>query len=40
MKNWAFEGKTKVFMVSDWLVGLDKLNVSGYKFKLTKSLNQ
>lgn len=30
---------TQVFMGSDWLVGLDKLNVSGYKFKITKSLN-
>ena len=28
-----WKSRTKVFMSSDWLVGLDKLNVSGYKFK-------
>ena len=34
-----WKAKTEVFTGSDWLVGLDKLNVSGYKFKITKSLN-
>lgn len=34
-----WKGRTKIVLGSDWLVGLDKLNVSGYKFKITKSLN-